>query len=120
MRIGVDVRVLYRVKIKGVGRYLQYLLAAMVSAHSENDYFLFYDKDRVEVTEIPEISRIPQASNVTLVPLSARTTEIWEQWTLPRALKQMQIDLFHSPANTTMMFSPCPVVVTLHDAMSHR
>jgi glycosyltransferase involved in cell wall biosynthesis len=120
MRIGIDARVLFLVKIKGVGRYVQYLLASMVENYPENEYILFYDKNRVEVTEIPESPRIPKAPNVSLVELSAPSEELWEQWALPRAVKAAEIELFHSPANTTMIFSPCPVVVTLHDAMSHR
>lgn len=42
----------------------------------------------------------------------------WEQLWFPRALGQF--DLVHCPANAAPVFSPCPVVVTLHDAIFMR
>ena len=57
---------------------------------------------------------------VRAVPVAARCDEIWEQWSLPRAVKDSGVELFHSPANTTMVLSPCRLLVTIHDTFSHE
>lgn len=114
MRIGIDARILCAGQLKGIGRYLQYLLDHLGGADGDYQYVVFYDPKHAV------IDRLPQRENITSVPVAARTDELWEQWVLPRAAKKAKLDLFHSPANTTMLWPPCPTVVTLHDAMSHQ
>ena len=114
MRIGMDARLLYAEQLKGVGRYLQHLLNHLVSSNGGHEYVLFYDPAHVA------LDRAPRHARLTAVAVTARNDELWEQWALPRAIRAASVDLFHSPANTTMLRSPCPVVVTLHDAMSHQ
>ena len=114
MRIGIDARVLYAPQLKGIGRYLQHLLDHLVLADGGHEYLLFYDEGSAVV------DRTPRHPGVKAVPVEARSEELWEQWALPRMARRLDVDLFHSPANTTMCWAPCPVVVTLHDADSHR
>ncbi len=40
----------------------------------------------------------------------------WEQTTLPRLAKRLDVDVIHSPHYTMPLASPVPVAVTLHDA----
>jgi glycosyltransferase involved in cell wall biosynthesis len=39
----------------------------------------------------------------------------WTHWDFPRALRQRQFDLLHSPSFVVPMRCPCPSVVTIHD-----
>ena len=114
MRIGIDARVLYAPQIKGVGRYLQYLLNHLSEMNGGHEYVLFYDP------RIASADRTPRSHRVKAIPITARAEEIWEQWALPNAVRRAGLDLFHSPANTTMLWPPCPTVITLHDTMSHQ
>ena len=113
MRIGIDARVLSG-EIKGIGRYLEHLLSTLVSVNGKHEYILFYDAKQPR--------KIPLLLNgsVTEEELSAPNDELWEQWSVRRAIRKHRLDVFHSPANTTLLWPVCPTVVTLHDAMSHR
>lgn len=43
---------------------------------------------------------------------------VWEQWWLPRACAEQGVALLHSPMNFGLpVVSPCPTVLTLHDAI---
>ena len=114
MRIGIDGRVLYRSEIKGVGRYLQHLLNHLISANGGHEYFLFYNPQDLAQNGL-ELPR-----SIVKIPISANSDELWEQWELPKAVRKNQLDIFHSPANTTSVLLGCKTIVTLHDAMSHR
>ena len=39
----------------------------------------------------------------------------WEQWQLPRALRQARVDVLFAGAYTAPVFCPCPFVVVVHD-----
>ncbi len=113
MRIGIDARVLGG-EIKGIGRYLEHLLSALASVNGKHEYVLFYDAKK------PRKISLSLDSGMTEENLSAPNDELWEQWVLRQAIRKYRINIFHSPANTTMLWPICPTVVTLHDAMSHR
>src|SRR4051812_32127069 len=43
----------------------------------------------------------------------------WEQAQVPRILKRDRINIYHAPANGGLpLVSPCPTVLTVHDAFS--
>jgi glycosyltransferase involved in cell wall biosynthesis len=44
----------------------------------------------------------------------------WIQFGLPRALDGLGVDLLHSPISLSPLQAPCPVVVTMHDAIHRR
>lgn len=114
MRIGLDARLLYASELKGIGRYLQYLVQHLVAADAQHDYVMFYDP-AMAMTD-----RLPATGRAAAVPVRAGSVEAWEQWALPQAVRAHRIELFHSPANTTMVWGSCPIVVTLHDVVSHQ
>jgi len=49
------------------------------------------------------------------VPLEAPFLSFSEIWEIPRALKSLRADLYHSPTFSSLLFSPCPWIVTIHD-----
>jgi glycosyltransferase involved in cell wall biosynthesis len=48
-------------------------------------------------------------------PMSRFRRLFWEQTTFPRIVREMKIDLLHSPHYTMPLSSPVPTVVTYHD-----
>lgn len=115
MRIGFDARVICQKQVKGIGRYLTNLLQALVDHAGRNEIFLFVDQHSEFDSEESGMKRIHLVKVA-----SSRNGGYWEQFALPKAVRDLRIDVFHSPSNTMMGFPPCPVVLTLHDAMSHR
>ncbi len=114
MRIGIDARVLYMPVLKGMGVYLKNLLESLERIDKKNEYILYYDS-RQQV-----VSRKPGSPNFEEKAISIRKGDIyhfWEQFRLPLELKKDRIDVFHSPANTTMLALKCPTIVTVHDTI---
>lgn len=92
MRIAVDTRELGG-HATGVGRYLANILA--------------------------EWRRLPAASTHDFIELTPATGEsrgtAWEQVTLPRLVRRAQADVLFAPAYTGPIWSPVPLVLTIHD-----
>ena len=107
--IAVDARSLQG-QPRGVGIYTYSLLAALGRAGASGRITVFLDASLPKPVHIPDFP-------VRLVA-GVGGTVAWDQIHLPRALKGFS--LLHSPANAAPYFSPCPVVLTLHDAIFVR
>ncbi len=64
--------------------------------------------------------QLPQATLALFAPWMTHTTPIpafhpQESWALAFLLKKLQAALFHSPSFASLLVSPCPTLITLHD-----
>lgn len=102
MRIAIDARYLED-DFGGIGRYIEELL----SANSERYTFI--------CISTKPLNNIP--NNVTNVVLPKSPHWIfWEQIKLPMLLHKLNPDIYHAAGNWGVpLFSPVPVVVTIHD-----
>jgi len=92
----------------GPRTYVLGLLEALLSLDCENEYTVFYN-DSVH------LGRFPKALEIVL-PGRNPVARLWrEHVLLPLACRREKIDLLHCPKSAIPFFSPCPVVVTLHD-----
>jgi glycosyltransferase involved in cell wall biosynthesis len=110
----------------GISRYIRSLLTELARQAAEqpgqvgnHDYTIFVNGQEV-VERLQD--ELPASKHVTYVaaawPESRPVSRVtWEQFTLPKLLRQRQIDVFHSPANVLPELLPrgCKGVVTLHD-----
>ena len=107
MRIGIDCRALSRAPC-GIYRYIKGLLRAIAREKSADDFFLFSD------TGLPADS-IPSAHFHPIV-VPSKSTLFWEQYVLPRLVRNYRVGLFHCPQNYGVgYFTPARVIVTVHD-----
>jgi glycosyltransferase involved in cell wall biosynthesis len=107
MRIAIDARELGG-KPTGVGRYLSEILTAWsnLPGASTHEFILCS----------PEPLPIAQWAPLKISSLSRRGRgTIWEQLALPRLVKSAGADVLFAPAYTSPLFSPVPVVQTIHD-----
>lgn len=114
LNIGIDARILYMPILKGMGVYLNNLLLSLSKIDKRNKYILYFDS-RQKI-----INRGPKAENFITKGISLRKGDrvhLWEHLRLPLEVIKDKIDVFHSPANTTMFFSKCPILVTIHDTI---
>jgi len=114
MKIAIDGRVLFLSKIKGVGRYLQYLLKEFDRMNSQIDFYLLRNPRTTEA------DKVEQYEHIQTIDLPAPSDFIWEQFTVSRFIRKNKVDVYHGPANTVGALTRCVKIVTLHDAMSHR
>ncbi len=96
----------------GVGRYVEGLLAALGRT----------DADLAVVCQRADAERYGRlAPDARIVPgpaaIAHRPARLaWEQTGLPLVAQQVGAQVLHSPYYTAPLRSPCPVVVTVHDA----
>ncbi len=96
----------------GVGRYVDSLAAALDEVGAALSVVCQSRDGDVFAALAPRSRIVPVADELTNRP--ARLT--WEQTTLPRLARRLQVDVIHSPHYTMPMAAGIPVVVTLHDA----
>src|SRR5262252_7342561 len=105
-RIGVNALYLIPGGVGGTEIYLRELLAALARIDSNNEYFIFTNRETGAdlVPGQPNFFWKPQAVRATFRP--ARI--LWEQAVLPF----YRVDVMFNPGFTAPLLSPCPQVTT--------
>lgn len=88
----------------GIGRYVIEVLRA--ASQSEVECIVYGDRNTSLPVTLPK---------VTLHTIESRWTQWWDQVSLPLQLARDQISVFLSPYYKGPLFSPCPVVLSIHD-----
>lgn len=99
-------------KPRGLGRYLQELLYALGRYPASDLQFEVFVPEKVD---IPETLR---AQNINWRTLKSTAFPIWEQFTLPQAVRASSFDLIHFPNNTATVLARASLpkrLVTVHD-----
>lgn len=112
LRVGFNARLLHSPDLRGWNRYTVNLLAELPGSGVEP--VLYSDRP----VHPDHLDRLPAGSyRVRVGPV--RPYAAWEQLWLPRACGRDGVDLLHAPANFGLPWSsPCPRVLTLHDAIA--
>lgn len=110
LRVGLDGRS-FGSPAGGVRRYVRELTSALVAIDPE--------------MQLVAIGTRPDAAlpaGVTGVPIerSLPSNLGWSIDGLPRAIRRMNLDVFHAPAYTTPLWGARPLVVTIHDVSYAR
>lgn len=108
LRIGIEAQRLFREKKHGLEIVALEVIRYLQKIDTFNEYVIFVrtDVDR---------NCISETKNFKIREVKARSFPEWEQIVLPRAVKEERIDLLHCTANTAPLFTPVPIVLTLHD-----
>ncbi len=112
MNIAVNTRFLLPNKLEGFGWYTHEVISRMVKAHPEHQFFFFFDRKYDD--------KFIYADNVTPVVLNPPARHpilfrIWFEWSVKRALKKYNIDLFFSPDGYLSTSSTVKQVAVIHD-----
>lgn len=107
MRVGIDAR-FYGPTGKGIGRYLEKLVARLEQLDQENEYFVFLRQANFDLYR-PQNPRFHKA-------LADYPWYSWqEQVLLPLKLKQYKLDLIHFPHFNAPLLYNGKFVATIHD-----
>jgi glycosyltransferase involved in cell wall biosynthesis len=129
MHIGINAQLLsfsQSYRNGGISRYIRYLLTALANQSGPHEYTIFVNGqeiiDHLSETIVKDVTGHSGQTQITYVPVSWPESKpisrvAWEQLKLPTLLREMRIDVFHSPANVLPERLPhgCAGVVTLHD-----
>lgn len=112
MKIAINTRFLLPHKLEGFGWFTHEVVSRIVKNHPEHEFFFFFDRKYDE--------KFIYADNVTPVVLypparRAFLFKIWFEWSVKRALKKYNIDLFFSPDGYLSLGSNVKQIGVIHD-----
>jgi glycosyltransferase involved in cell wall biosynthesis len=111
MRIGVNASPMALDTAADTGNIVTTLLTGLCRLHPEHTFIFFFDKT-------PSHLQLPSNATVTVLPLksnSAWRRSLWQEWTLPRALKAQGIELFLGMDGTLPLRSKIPASLFIPD-----
>lgn len=110
MKIGIEVQRLFRKKKFGIETSSLELIKALQELEPNHEFVIFAkdDEDR---------ACLSASDNVKVQTVGGRFFADFEQVFLPVVARREHIDILHCTGNTTPLFSPAPVVQTLHDVI---
>lgn len=112
LRVGIDARFITRLPRRGIGNYSLNLVNELVRLDQSIQYILYIAEPDIE-------GLLPRMSNVTIRKLSMPAYPLWEQVSLPLAVRHDQLDILHCLGNTAPLVLPSSVrlVLSLMDVM---
>jgi len=117
VRIGVNALYLIPGGVGGTEIYLRSLLTALAEIDSDNEYFIYVNRE----TRAAPLPAAPQFRVVQCnVGAGFRPFRIiYEQIVLPLLLRASRVDVLFNPGFTVPVLAPCPSVTVFHD-LQHR
>lgn len=118
MRIGINALYLIPGGVGGTEIYLRNLLTALAEIDSENEYFVFTNRET-------GADIVPARANFTQVPQPVRAAFrpariLWEQIGLPFSIGRRKLDVLLNPGFTAPLLCACPMVTVFHDLQLKR
>jgi len=112
VRIAINTRFLLTSKMEGFGWYTYEVSKRLVEMHPEHEFYFFFDRSFDKKFIFGE--------NVTPVVLNPPARHpilfyIWFEWSVKRALKKHDIDLFFSPDGYLSLQSSVEQISVIHD-----
>jgi glycosyltransferase involved in cell wall biosynthesis len=112
MKIAVNTRFLLSGKLEGIGIYTQEIFKRVVQLMPEHEFFFLFDR--------AYSSAFIFEKNVTpiVVHPPARHPFLWYWWfekSIPKVLKENNIDVFISPDGFASLNTSVPQIITIHD-----
>ncbi len=117
MKIAVNTRFLLKDKLEGIGLYTLEVVKRLAAAHPEDEFIFFFDR--------PFDPSFVFSHNITPIVLSPPARHpllfmVWFEWSVARALKKYQADVFLSFDNFLSLSTSIPTVLVVHDiAFTH-
>jgi len=116
MRLVLDARTVND-HFPGIGRYVVGLARALVPFLAQGEEMILL-RDPTHSSTLDLMSLVGDRVRILDVPISPFSPR--QQWTLPRLLRRLRADVYHSPYYLTPYWPGVPSVVTIHDLIPLR
>ena len=107
MRIGIEAQRVFRKNKHGMDYVVLQEIKELQQIDTENEYFVFVAPGEDRCLE--------STKNVHIMEIGGGFYPLWEQYTLPKAAKALNLDLLHCTSNTAPIRCNIPLILTLHD-----
>ena len=107
MRIGIEAQRIFRKNKHGMDYVVLEEIKELQKSDTRNEYFVFVapGEDRC----------LQDSKNVHIIQIGNSFYPLWEQFSLPRAVNQLNLDMLHCTSNTAPIRCKIPLILTLHD-----
>ena len=107
MRIGIEAQRIFRKNKHGMDYVVLEEIKELQKSDNRNEYFVFVapGEDRC----------LQDSKNVHIIQIGSNFYPLWEQFSLPRAVNQLNLDMLHCTSNTAPIRCKIPLILTLHD-----
>lgn len=107
MRIGIEAQRVFRTNKHGMDYVVLQEIKELQKMDTKNEYFVFVAPGEDRCLE--------DTKNVHIIEIGGGFYPLWEQYTLPKAAKELKLDMLHCTSNTAPLFCKTPLILTLHD-----
>lgn len=114
MKIALNLLYLIPGTVGGTETYGVSLVRALAAIDPQNEYYIFLNRE-AQFLDLP----LPGNFHVVACKVYGKSRVLryaWEQLVLPFQLRAFRIDIVHSLGYVGPLMSPCPTIVTIHDA----
>ena len=107
MRIGIEAQRIFRTNKHGMDYVVLQEIRELQKTDTKNEYFVFVAPSEDRCLE--------DTKNVHVIEIGGNFYPFWEQVTLPKAVKELNLDMLHCTSNTAPIRCKTPLILTLHD-----
>jgi glycosyltransferase involved in cell wall biosynthesis len=107
MRIGIEAQRIFRKNKHGMDYVVLQEIKELQKIDIRNEYFVFVAPG--------EDHCLTDSHNFHIMEIGGNIYPIWEQSTLPKAAKELNLDILHCTSNTAPINCNIPLILTLHD-----
>ena len=107
MRIGIEAQRIFRKNKHGMDYVVLEEIKELQKSDTRNEYFVFVAPG--------EDHCLHDSNNVHIIEIGSSFYPLWEQFSLPRAVNQLNLDMLHCTSNTAPILCKVPLILTLHD-----
>ena len=108
MRIGIEAQRIFRKNKHGMDYVVLEEIRELQKTDTKNEYFVFVAPG--------EDHCLTDTRNVHILEIGNGFYPMWEQIALPRAIKQLNLDMLHCTSNTAPLHCKVPLILTLHNS----
>ena len=107
MRIGIEAQRIFRTNKHGMDYVVLQEIRELQKTDTKNEYFVFVAPGEDRCLE--------DTKNLHVIEIGGNFYPLWEQVTLPKAVKELNLDMLHCTSNTAPIRCKTPLILTLHD-----
>lgn len=107
MRIGIEAQRIFRKNKHGMDYVVLQEIKELQKMDTKNEYFVFVAPGEDRCLE--------DSKHVHIIEIGGNFYPLWEQFTLPKAVNELNLDMLHCTSNTAPIRCKIPLILTLHD-----
>lgn len=107
MRIGIEAQRIFRKNKHGMDYVVLQEIKELQKMNTRHEFFVFVAPG--------EDHCLDDSHNVHVIKIGNGFYPMWEQYALPKAVGELNIELLHCTSNTAPLWCKVPMILTLHD-----